>query len=88
MFSCEFCGFSKNSLFTEHLRATASRCQKVLIKAAKYLLFFDDIFPLNCLFSVMANLIYKVTFFKKFEHQRVFPCFSQLVIKTGKPDYK
>ena len=26
VFSCEFCEISKNTLFTEHLRATASRC--------------------------------------------------------------
>ena len=26
MFSCEFCEISKNTFFTEHLRATASIC--------------------------------------------------------------
>ena len=32
MFSSEFCGISKNTLFTEHLRATASDNLKKIIQ--------------------------------------------------------
>ena len=32
VFSCEFCEISKNTVFTEHLRATASRYLKPLVK--------------------------------------------------------
>ena len=34
MFSCEFCDISKNTFFTEHLRATASN----IVKAAETVL--------------------------------------------------
>ena len=29
VFSCEFCEISKNTFFTEHLRATASEMEKI-----------------------------------------------------------
>ena len=32
-FSCEFCGISKNTFFTEHLRETASVCKDIWIFA-------------------------------------------------------
>ena len=31
MFSCEFCGISKNTFFTEHLWATVSRNESYLV---------------------------------------------------------